>query len=149
MLLLFAGGNGRYCSLATVAEIGEGISDASQFLDAPTFGPALLLYVRAACFSSRRDLGQSCLAHVGKVCDMLLEATSNAEVSRFDVGASFDFLQFRPEDSTDLARNSQEVTKNPNPDFLLEGRTFASAECSHGPRRQSVGQAAQIAELNR
>ena len=87
--LLFAGGNGRYCGLATVAEIGEGISDASHFLDAPTFGPALLLYVRAACFSSRRDLGQSCFAHVGKVCDMLLEASGNAEVSRFDVGAGF------------------------------------------------------------
>jgi hypothetical protein len=61
LLLLFAGGSGRYCGLAIVAEIGEGISDASHFLDAPTFGPALLLYVRAACFSSRRDLGQSCL----------------------------------------------------------------------------------------
>jgi hypothetical protein len=89
LLLLFAGGNGRYCGLAIVAEIGEGISDASHFLDAPTFGPALLFYVRAACFSSRRDLGQSCLAHVGKVCDMLLEASGNAEVSRFDVGAGF------------------------------------------------------------
>ena len=89
LLLLFAGGNGRYCGLAIVAEIGEGISDASQFLDAPTFGPALLLYVRAACFSSRCNLGQSCLAHVGKVCDMLLEASGNAEVSRFDVGAGF------------------------------------------------------------
>jgi hypothetical protein len=89
LLLLFAGGSGRYCGLAIVAEIGEGISDASHFLDAPTFGPALLLYVRAACFSSRRDLGQSCLAHVRKVCDMLLEASGNAEVSRFDVGAGF------------------------------------------------------------
>src|ERR1700724_2043773 len=89
LLLLFAGGNGRYCCLAIVAEIGEGISDASHFLGAPTFGTALLFYVRAACFSSRRDLGQSCLAHVGKVCDMLLEASGNAEVSRFDVGAGF------------------------------------------------------------
>ena len=89
LLLLFAGGNGRYCGLAIVAEIGEGISDASHFLDAPTFGPALLFYVRAACFSSRRDLGQSCLAHVGKVCDTLLEASGNAELSRFDVSASF------------------------------------------------------------
>jgi hypothetical protein len=89
LLLLFASGNGRYCGLAIVAEIGEGIFDASHFLDAPTFGPALLLYVRAACFSSRRDLGQSCLAHVGKVCDMLLEASGNAEVSWFDVGAGF------------------------------------------------------------
>ena len=87
--LLFAGGNGRYCGLAIVAEIGEGIFDASHFLDAPTFGPALLLYVGAACLSSRRDLGQSCLAHVGKVCDMLLEASGNAEISRFDVGARF------------------------------------------------------------
>ena len=34
LLLLFAGGNGRYCGLAIVAEIGEGISDASHFLDA-------------------------------------------------------------------------------------------------------------------
>jgi hypothetical protein len=89
LLLLFAGGNGRYCGLAIVAEIGEGISDASHFLDAPTFGTALLFYVRAACFSSRRDLGQPCLAHVGKVCDMLLQASGNAEVSRFNVGAGF------------------------------------------------------------
>ena len=89
LLLLFSGGNGRYCSLAIVAKFGEGISDASHFLHAPTFGPALLLYVRAACFSSRRDLGQSCLAYVRKVCDMLLEASGNAEVSRFDVGAGF------------------------------------------------------------
>jgi hypothetical protein len=36
LLLLFAGGNGRYCGLAIVAEIGESISDASHFLDAPT-----------------------------------------------------------------------------------------------------------------
>jgi len=49
----------------------------------------LLLYVRAACFSSRRDLGQPCLAHVGKVCEMLLYASGNTEVSRFDVGADF------------------------------------------------------------
>ena len=34
LLLLFAGGNGRYCGLAIVAEIGEGIFDASHFLDA-------------------------------------------------------------------------------------------------------------------
>jgi hypothetical protein len=81
--------NGRYCGLAIVAEIGDGIPDASHFLDAPTFGTALLLYVRAACFSSRRDLGQPCLAHVGKVCDMLLYASGNTEVSRFDVGADF------------------------------------------------------------
>ena len=56
-LLLFAGGNRRYCGFAIVAEIGEGISDASHFLDAPTFGTALLFYVCAAFFSSRRETG--------------------------------------------------------------------------------------------
>jgi hypothetical protein len=89
LLLLLTSDNGRYCGLAIVAEIGDGIPDASHFLDAPTFGTALLLYVRAACFSCRRDRGQPCLAHVGKVCDMLLYASGNTEVSRFDVGADF------------------------------------------------------------
>jgi hypothetical protein len=108
LLLLFAGGNGRYCGLAIVAEIGEGISDASHFLDAPTFGPALLFYVRAACFSRRCDLGQSCLAHVGKVCDTLLEASGNAEVSRFDVCAGFfDILRARTQ-LRHRARHGQE-----------------------------------------
>ena len=40
-----------------------------------------------------------------------------------------------------LYRISEEQSggnQNPNPDFLLEGRTFASAECRHGPRRQLV-----------
>jgi len=87
--LLLTSDNGRYCGLAIVAEVGDGITDASHFLDAPTFGTALLLYVRAACFSCRRDRGQPCLAHVGKVCDMLLYASGNTEVSRFDVGADF------------------------------------------------------------
>src|SRR5262249_29465658 len=88
--LLLTSGNGRYCGLAFVAEIGDGILDASHFLDAQTFGTALLLlYVRAACFSSRHDLGQPFLACVGKVCKMLLYASGNTEVSRFDVGADF------------------------------------------------------------
>ena len=38
-LLLFAGCNGRYCGLAIVAEIGDGISDASHFLDRPRSEP--------------------------------------------------------------------------------------------------------------
>ena len=50
--------------------------------------PHCLLYVRAAYFSSRGDLGHS-LTHVGKVCDTLLETSGNAEVSRFDVAAGF------------------------------------------------------------
>ena len=55
-----------------------------------TFGTALLLLdVRAACFSSRGDLGQPCLARVGKVCDTLLEASGNAAAPRFDVAADF------------------------------------------------------------
>jgi hypothetical protein len=87
LLLLLTSDNGCYCGLAIVTEIGDGIPDASHFLDAPTFSTALLLYVRAACFSSRRDLGQPCLAHVGKVCEMLLYASGNTEVSRLDVGA--------------------------------------------------------------
>ena len=32
----------------------------------------------------------------------------------------------------------------PNPDFLLGGRTSASAECRHWSGRQSVGQAKQF-----
>jgi hypothetical protein len=87
LLLLLTSDNGCYCGLAIVTEIGDGIPDASHFLDAPTFSTALLLYVRAACFSSRCDLGQPCLAHVGKVCEMLLYASGNTEVSRLDVGA--------------------------------------------------------------
>jgi hypothetical protein len=57
LLLLPAGDNGRYCSFAIIAKIGEGISDASHLLNAPTYGTTLLLHVRPACSSSRRDLG--------------------------------------------------------------------------------------------
>src|SRR5262245_35394095 len=84
--LLLTSGNGRYCGLAFVAEIGDGILDASHFLDAQTFGTALLLlHVRAACFSSRHDLGQPFLACVGTVWEMLLYASCSTEVCRFSV----------------------------------------------------------------
>jgi hypothetical protein len=89
LLLLFPGDNGRYCGLAIVTEFGEGIPDASYFLDAPTYGTALPLYVRATCFSSRRNLGQPCLALLGKVCEMLLDASGNTVVTGLDVSAGF------------------------------------------------------------
>ena len=93
-ILLLTSNNGRYCGLAFISEIGDGILDASHFLDA-TFGTALLLLdVRAACFSSCGDIGQPCLARVGKVCDMLLEASGNAVAPRFGVAA--DFFDIRP-----------------------------------------------------
>ena len=91
--LLFAGDNGRYCGLAIVTEFCEGIPDASYFLDAPTYGTALPLDVRATCFSSRRDLGQPRLAHVGKVCEMLLDASGNTAVTGLDVSAGFFYIR--------------------------------------------------------
>ena len=85
--LLFTSNNSRYCSLALRSEIGESFRDASYFLGA-TFGVALLLLdVPVACCSGRSDIGQPCLARIGKVCDMLLEAGSNTTASRFDAGA--------------------------------------------------------------
>jgi hypothetical protein len=59
---------------------------ASHFLDAPSGGAALLLYVCAAVFPAATTR-KPCLAHVGKVCDALLEAGGNESLSRYDAGA--------------------------------------------------------------
>ena len=77
------------------------------FCGAPSFGTALLLYVRAACFSSRGYLGHPCLAHVGKVCETLLEASGNAAAPRFDAAADFFDVRHAGTDTTRLRHRAR------------------------------------------